>query len=316
MRRLRWIATAIAATALLAAAVASAGPRQPNGMIAFARFDPALDDTQVYVVNPDGAAERRISTDPLECPRWSPDSTRISTCGDPTGAATRIVNPDDGSYRIIPMTDPDRFFLPCSVWSRDGSRLYCEGFGVADDSLNGIYSIRSSDGHGLARVTSTPGGDDIPSDASPDGNRLVFHRTRNDSLDVVNANGTGLEQITPDWFGLSSDGAWSPQGNEIIFSRHATPDARSSLWIVHADGTGLRRVDVHPAGACGGLIADPSSQGCFQPRWSPDGTKIVFARGTSGDFDSRIYVVGVDGSGLTQITHGTGDQSPDWGTHA
>ena len=167
----------------------------------------------------------------------------------------------------------------------------------------------------MTRITSAPGGDDNPGDTSPDGNRLVFHRGANDSLDVVNWNGTGLSQITPDGFALSSEGDWSPQGNDIVFSRHATPDARNSIWVVHADGTGLHRIDVRPGGTCGGLFSDPSSRGCLGPRWSPDGTKIVFSLGANADFENQIYSVNVDGTGLTRITTGLGDEVPSWGTN-
>jgi hypothetical protein len=60
--------------------------------------------------------------------------------------------------------------------------------------------------------------------------------------------GTGLRQILSPSVsaGLALD--WSPQGNDIVFSRHVTPDAHSSLWLVHADGSGLRQVNV-PAGS-------------------------------------------------------------------
>jgi hypothetical protein len=95
--------------------------------------------------------------------------TRIATCGNPSGGASRIINPDDGGYQVVPNPDPANLFLPCGLWSRDGARLACEGFGLTDPSLNGIYTIRSSDGGGLVRVTSTPGGDDIPGESSPDG---------------------------------------------------------------------------------------------------------------------------------------------------
>jgi Tol biopolymer transport system component len=48
---------------------------------------------------------------------------------------------------------------------------------VTDPSRNGIYTIRSSDGGGLTRITSHPGGDDNPGDDSPDGKRMVFVRS-------------------------------------------------------------------------------------------------------------------------------------------
>jgi Tol biopolymer transport system component len=108
---------------------------------------------------------------------------------------------------------------------------------------------------------------------------------------------------------------WSPQGNEIVLARHVTPDVHSSIWVVHADGTGLHEINVQPASACGGANADPDAEGCNSPGWSPDGTKIAFVRSHSNDVDGEIYTVNLDGTGLTQVTHAPGSNSPDWGTH-
>jgi Tol biopolymer transport system component len=184
------------------------------------------------------------------------------------------------------------------------------------------YTIRTADGGGLTRVTSNPGGVDIPGDYAPNGKRLVFARVDHPTdpaalgLYVVKVGHNRLRQITPPGTLVGeSGGDWSPQGNEIVFSQRVTPDALSSIWAVHADGTGLHEVPVQAQPACGGASSDPSSQGCFEPRWSPDGKKIVFARGTSAGQDSNICTVNADGTDLTQVTHGGTDQSPDWGTH-
>jgi Tol biopolymer transport system component len=93
-----------------------------------------------------------------------------------------------------------------------------------------------------------------------------------------------------------------------------TPDLHSSIRVVHADGTGLQEINVQPASACAGANADPSAQGCNQPVWSPDGTKIAFTRSHSNDVDGEIYTVNVDGTGLTQVTQAPGSDLPDWGT--
>ena len=323
-RTLRPIKTVAPTIALICMALATtsalpavAAPRAANGQITFARFNPTLGDTQVYVVNPDGSGQRLVQapTDTGECPHWSPDGARIAICGDPSGGSSRIINPDNRSFRVVPNPDPADLFLPCALWSGDGSRLACEGFGLTDPSLNGIYTIRSSDGGGLVRVTSTPGGDDIPGDLAPNGDRMVFWRATLDALFVVNTNGTGLKQITPSGFMLSSFGDWSPEGNEIVFSRHVTPDVHSSIWVVHPDGTGLREIKIRPASACGGANDDPAAEGCNSPVWSPDGTKIAFVRSHSNDVDGEIYIVNEDGTGLTRITHAPGANTPDWGTH-
>ena len=319
MRRLILGALAsLAALATMSATPAAANAPQPNGQILFARFDPLLDNTVLYTVNPDGTHEQQVLALPVQCPHWSPDGTRIVTCGFPPNGATAIINPDDGSYRVLPMPDPDNLFTACPVMSPDASRLACESFGETDPSLNGIYTIRTSDGTGLTRMTSNPGGDDLPGDYSPNGKRFVFARFDGNEdpvgLYVVKVNDGRLRQITPPGTIVTSPGDWSPQGNAIVFSRRVSADRRNSLWVVHSDGSGLHEIHVDGQRTCGGPISDPSSRGCFNPRWSPDGTKIVFNIFTNATGEN-VYTANADGNGLTQITRGGEDEAPDWGTH-
>jgi Tol biopolymer transport system component len=316
--------------ALLAAAIvgvlaipAAANPRGSNGRIVFARFDPALGDDFVYTANPDGSQEHQLLPTGAEGPRWSPDGSRIVVGPhDVDNVSARIVNPDDGSYRDIANPHPDRFFLPCNgPWSPDGQRLTCEAFGNDDQSVNGIYTLRASNGGGLQRVTAAePDGEDCPGDYSPNGKRLVFLRanyaTGAWALFTIKLDGTELRQITPtsnDQFFYSFDcGNWSPQGNEILFSIHVPADNRATVWEVHSDGSGLRQI---PIPGCGGLISDPNSIGCFNATWSPDGTKIVFNR-LQPQVGEDIYTVNADGSGLSPaVTNPLNDDGPDWGTH-
>src|SRR2546425_3470157 len=73
--RVTLVALLAVAFAAVAALPAGASPRGTNGMLTFARSNPTLGDTQVYVVNPDGTGERLIQgpTDTGEGPRWFPD---------------------------------------------------------------------------------------------------------------------------------------------------------------------------------------------------------------------------------------------------
>ncbi|MCD6023036.1 MAG: hypothetical protein K0R20_2746 [Actinomycetia bacterium] len=88
-----------------------------------------------------------------------------------------FVDPDAGQVvRAHPQPDPKLELFCGGSWSPDGDRISCEGFGVDDPSLSGIYTIRTSDGGGLRRITSNPDGFDAPGDFSPDGERLVFTR--------------------------------------------------------------------------------------------------------------------------------------------
>ena len=307
------LATALAAVGALTAIPAAATVPGANGRIAFDHND-RRDSTQfTYTVNPDGSHQKFLYHGDIT--QWSPDGSKVSggCCGD----AAVVVNVDTGSAVGLPMQDPNLFTFCVGAWSPDGTRLSCEGDGVTDPSLNGIYTIRSSDGGGLTRVTSNPGGVDGPGDYSPDGKRFAFIRADvNGNLAhyVVNADGSGVPlQITPTGMILSGDGgSWSPTGNQILFSAHASNSVRSSLWVVNADGSGLQQI---PVAGCGGAFSDPNSICCHSPSWSPDGQKIVFTRFDAHTRQSNIYTINADGSGLFQVTNSGSDDGATWGTH-
>jgi len=299
-----------------------------NGRIVFARFDRGLDAIVAYTANPYGSREQRLfpgSVGGTTPPRWSPDGSEVAIfAADPdTGEETLsaiIVNPDTGASRQLPMPS-ELDAIGCTLWSPDGSRLACEGGSYEDPSLSGIYTVRSSDGGGLTRVTSNPGGDDVPGDYSPDGKRLLFYRVGPDgseALYTVLVNGGGLRKITPTTLIGFELGSWSPQGDQIVFAAR-TDGYRRSLWIVNANGTGLRQVPIQPS--CGGALSDPASRACHDPGWSPDGAKIVLDIFVAKTNDRHIYTVNANGTGLFQVTNhgaellGEGDQFPDWGPH-
>jgi hypothetical protein len=304
------VAGLAAALAVGAASPAAANPPGTNGLISYTRFDPALGVDAVYTINPDGTHEQQLAAD-AGSGEWAPDGARIAIglecCG------TRIVNPDTGSYTQLPTVYPGLgLFLPCETWSPDGARLACEGFGLEDPALNGVYTISSIDGSDVSRVT-VGADDDCPGDYSPNGKRLVFLRASFgfgvEALYVVRTDGTGLRQITPPGMDLRFNcGSWSPQGNEILFSARIAPAPRFSIFAVHADGSGLREI---PIPTCGTATA-----GCFDPVWSPDGTKIAFTMFLSATAETDLFTVNPDGTGLFQVTHsGLGAGLKDWGTH-
>jgi Tol biopolymer transport system component len=287
---------------------AAAKPPGTNGKIVTNSDNLLTGEEQVYTVDPDGTDQQLVG--PNETGQWSWDGTRIAMF-------EGVFEFDSGILTSLNLdTQYPDMFLGCAQWSPDDARIACEGFGLSDPSLNGIYTVRSADGGDLQQVTSNPGGDDCPSDYSPYGNRIIFTRASETvfALFTVKLDGSGLRQITPDGLNFNfCNGSWSPQGNEILFSAHVPADTRSTIWVIHSDGTGLRQI---PVSGCGGLSSDPTSIGCFNPTWSPDGQKIVFGR-QPGQGQRDLYTVNADGSGLFRVTNtpNIDEFSGDWGTH-
>jgi Tol biopolymer transport system component len=308
MSRLILFALLAAAIVAISAPAAAAKPPGTNGKIVTNSDNRVTGAEEIYAVDPDGTDRQLLGVG--ETGQWSPDGTKIALNGG-------ILNFDTGVFTALHLdTLYPNLFLGCGVWSPDGARLACEG-GFIDPTLQGVYTIRASDGTDLQRVTSDPNGDDCPSDYSPSGNRLVITRANDTSyeLDTVKVDGSGRHQLTP--FGMDfnfCNGSWSPQGNEILFSAHV-PDGsyHSSIWVVHTDGSGLSQI---PVPGCGGPNADPTAIGCFNPSWSPDGKKIVFGR-RQGNGQSDLYTANADGSGLFQVTNtpDIDEAGGDWGTH-
>jgi Tol biopolymer transport system component len=289
----------------------------PNGQIAFTRSDRAADEDFTYTVNPDGSNMQPLLPGfTSDSPHWSPDGSEVAVgsslgvpcCNFPYSAV--IINPDTGSYRTLPMQDPNVFTF-CRIWSPDATQLACDGENDSDPSVNGIYTVRSSDGGGLTRITDARGGIDVPIDYSPDGNQIVFGRlsanfecTTKSALFVVNVDGSDFRQITPPGF-CDEDGSWSPDGSKIAFEH------RGSLFTVHPDGTGLAKVPL--------AIGVRYFAGDFV--WSPDGTKIVFLlfkQAGPQTFQEGIATANADGSNVQQVTvapSGLFDHEPDWGPH-
>ena len=156
----------------------TAAAPEPDGRIVFNRGEGGTENIFTYTINPDGSDEQQLfSTGRSENPRWSPDGTEIQIFCCDDGMVAHLSIPSTGELRIVRAARPGRRDLLRRrlVPRRRTARL--RGLRRGRPEPERIYSVRSSDGGDLTRITTNPEGDDIPGDFSPEGDRLVFVRS-------------------------------------------------------------------------------------------------------------------------------------------
>ena len=85
---------------------------------------------------------------------------------------------------------------------------------------------------------------------SPDGTKILFLSAQHDSYNsriypkgsiyVANADGSELKKVIDGIVKSRGGASWSPDGKQIVFT--SDKDGNDELYIVNADGTGLRRL--------------------------------------------------------------------------
>ncbi len=275
-------------------ATAPAGPLE--GRIAFTSIHDRF--MRIYIMNADGTGERALTADGetnLE-PDFSPDGTRIAFTSWRDGDANIYVMGADGSDPLPLTRDTANDRSP--RFSPDGTRIAF----VSQRSGDYEVWVMNADGSDAVNASRSPSSIDLDPEWSPDGTRVLFCSTRGGtgpdapfSLWSVAADGSDPRRIPVP--GDVRSPAYAPDGLRIAY---VSPDAGGEIeiWVARPDGSGVRNL----SNAFG--IDE-------QPRWSPDGTRLVFS--TNRDGSREIYVVRADGRGALNLTrNGFWDAMPDW----
>ncbi len=247
--------------------------------------------------------KRRIAGGDAVQPSWSPQGHRIAYWGVPAGSAKRVLwtIPAEGGEPGQLTDDPHFNWSP--AWSPDGRYLY---FSSNRSGIMNLWRMPVDEASGEARdeaeAITTPTSWSGLLSFSRDGRQLVYAtdegKSNFESIALDPESTTVRGELRPVTQGSRAVriGEVSPDGRWIAFQTSAP---REDLFVVQTDGSGLRQ-----------LTHDDHKDRV--PRWSPDGSRILFYSNRSGRYEA--WMIRPDGSGLQQATYTQGEPlfSPVW----
>ena len=251
----------------------------------------------------DGAGSEPVTTPPEgraaydASPALSPDDTTVAfwRVREPRRrgqASARIYLVGVDGSGLHPLTRGPAVEIAPS-WSGDGTRLVFSRMVGKPKHKHFALFVANADGSGVMQITKPPSGvDDVDPSWAPDGDRIVFTRARDDHGDLWITKPDRSPVSEPLLEGAHDDSTseWSPDGQHIAFVRDG--------HIAVAGGHGE---DVQ-------VVTDDPEVKDWRPRWSEDGTRIVFSRDPG-----LIFVVDPDGSHLAEVAIKEHAAGATWG---
>ena len=290
-------------------------------------------DENLYITSPDGLEQTRLTEIAAENPRISPDGTRVAFVSSVSGNMDLYVL-EIASLNLVRVTDaPEKDASPS--WSPDGTRLAFESF---RDGNFEIYMV-NADGTNPTRLTNDPAGDSSPI-WSPVANEIAFVSNRFGNADIFLLTPNGSVSTLTTNSAPDSAPAWSPDGSRIAyqtfsgelsniclinrdalgqvcitnsFSDYGAPvwSPNGSFLAVNAKqnvGYGINIFNLQDGTML--QLSSPNIDPRGDPRWSPEGMRLVLQAQVDGNMD--LFTVLVSANEFTRLTSNGYDSEPAW----
>lgn len=230
-------------------------------------------------------------------------ATRISFKGK-NGADDAIWRIDSDGANQVRVTPRGPGFMMSPAWNPDGSSI---AYSENRDGRWTLYVQKLASGTRTA-VTSSSSGDSYGGNFSPDGRAMVFSH-------ALPGGGTGIETVdvrqnccahllTADRrLADNVSPSYSHDGRRIAYISSRT--GSTQVYVMDEDGSSQEQL-VATRFTDAGRPLDANS-----PAWSPDGTKIAFARDTDHGF-RQVFTSSVTGGVPGQLTSGSQNEDPSW----
>jgi Tol biopolymer transport system component/predicted Ser/Thr protein kinase len=327
----------------------------PDGkQIAFSWNGETGDNADIYVKLIDAGEPLRLTTNPADdiSPTWSPDGRYIAFGRFSERERGIYVIPAlGGAERKLVSPDWDFGFRASVAWSPDGKYLaYLDRSSPRNRCGIWLLSVETLE----RRLLTSPPQDYLGEGwfaFSPDGQNLAFSRWSSalvSDIYLVPTGGGEPRRLTfnnREITGL----AWTADGREVVFTSY--PGGEFGLWRIPVTGGTPERLPVGGNKSCCPTISRQGNQMAYVqgslsqniwkvempkpdgqsspptkllastvtqhgPQYSPDGKKVVFQAGWSGNLNTEIWVCDSDGRNLQKLTNldrhsGTPRWSPD-----
>jgi uncharacterized repeat protein (TIGR01451 family) len=214
--------------------------------------------------------------------------------GVPSGIYT--VKPDATGEKLFPGI-PANSEVRNPEWSPDGSRLAFQQRSFINNTVVNEIFVINADGTGLLKLADKVLIFNRGLTWSPNGSQIAYIGDGGpQAIHIANADGSGSYRLPGSPSNLSAVD-WSPDGTKFVFSN------AHELFVSNADGTGQTQLTSIQNGA-----NDDND-----PRWSPDGRRILFTRSMTSSFITSFdtFVMNADGSNLRKLFNFSAT-SPYW----
>ena len=208
------------------------------------------------------------------------------------------------------------------------------------NKAKGRYMLQVADADGVNPLTMVSSNEPIISPTwSPDGSKIAYVSFEKKKPIVFVQSLSGQRMVLANFKGNNSAPAWAPDGNRLAIV--LTYGANSQLYIINADGSGLKQlitssaIDTEPTwsadakwiyfssdrggkpqiykvSSTGGEPQRVTFEGAYNvsPRLSPDGKSLAMIRNDGGKF--RVALQDLSNGQVQLLSEGAQDESPSF----